>query len=461
MKSLLFLTRSIPAGQTLGALCGLLLCLPLHAAAPDLAAQLEMARADGQLSSQIEIIRRILQTDRGNGELRGELINLWFAEGDYNMAEKTLNEWKTAPAEKVALTTAKILVERDKKPDAGLMLLEAFLLSEPKSLPATEAFAELLWRENKSERLAGFLQSSRLTSYHPGLLIRRAQAKRDLGKFESALADATLAGDLDAKNDLVVATLASFDRLAVAAPHLSAADGTLQKSPQDLGALMSRAYWRQYASLPQQLAHQDAKVALQAFPDSAVAKIAFAKTSGLPASETLKQHSVNVEVPDLNDAQGTTLVGLDVAVADPKNRVTSLTKRAAFLNAVALQYLLALADAEAALREDPKSPPALLEQMTALLRLGRTNQAASVLHSLESLKPAKEILSAALLAFADAEFAQGEMMLALGTVNRSLQLHRTPAALKLRGAIHQRLGMTGESKADLELAATLEKSSKR
>jgi len=93
--------------------------------------------------------------------------------------------------------------------------------------------------------------------------------------------------------------------------------------------------------------------------------------------------------------------------------------------------------------------------------LCRTNLAASAFNSLEASKPSKEIMASALRTFADAEFARGENTQALGTVNRALKLQRTPAALKIRAAIYQRLEMTNEAKADLDLAATLEKSPKR
>lgn len=432
-----------------------------HTEPPDLATQLEMARADGQLSSQIEIIRRILDVDQENGDLRSELIDLWFSEGDYDMAEKTLNDWKAAPDEKSALTTAKILAERDKKPKTGITLLEAFLLSNDRSLPATEALADLLWRENKNQRLVEFLQKSPLTVSQPGLLIRRAQANRDLGKLEPALADAAAAKSLNPENELLVATLASFDRLAVAAPNLSASRTVLQESPTDLQALMASAYWKQYTGFPQATIRGDAEVALLAHPESAAARITLAGTSGLGADGALNQYGVSLAAPELNDQALSALVALDLAVAESPNRAQALTQRAAFLNGTALQYSLGLADAGAALLLEPNSPTALLEQMTALIRLGRTNLAAAALNSLEAGKPTKEIMATALRTFADAEFASGENVTALETVNRSLKSQRTAAALKLRAAIHQRLGLANEAKADLELAATLERSSNR
>ncbi len=447
--------------QALLGLCGIFVSASSQSATPDLTAQLEMARADGQLSSQIEIIRRILDVDPSNDGLRSELIDLWFSEGDYDMAEKTLYEWKSAPAEKVTLTTAKILAERDNKPEAGITLLEAFLLNAPESLPATEALSDLLWRESKNERLVSFLQASPLTASQPGLLIRRAQAKRDLGKFESALADAASAKALDPKNERVVDTLASFDRLAAAAPNLSAADALLQKSPTDLPALVARSYWKQYAGLPKAASHQDAEVALLAHPDSAAAKISFAWTSGLGHSESLEQFSVSLAVPGLDDKQLSSLAALDLAVAESTKSADTFSKRAAFLNGVALQYLLALTDADSALLMEPTSHSALHERMTSLIRLGRTNLAASALNSLEASKPSKEIMASALSTFASAEFASGDNASALLSVNRSMELQRTPEALKLRAAIHQRLGLPNEARADLDLAATLEKSSKR
>jgi tetratricopeptide (TPR) repeat protein len=432
-----------------------------HAAPADLGSQLEMARADEQQASQIEIIRRILEVDQENDVLRSELIDLWFAVSDYDMAEKTLNDWKAAPAETSALTTARILVERDKKPEAGITLLEAFLLSNNDSLPATEALTGLLWKESKNQRLVEFLQKSPLTVSQPGLLIRRAQAHRDLGHFAPALADAAAAKTLDPEDALVVATLASFERLDAAAPHLSNALVLLRDSPTDLQALMSSAYWKQYAGLPQATIHKDAEVAVLAHPESAAAKIFLARTSGLSAEAALSQYSVSLAVPEMDENAVSALVALDGALAGSPDQAQALTRRAAFLNATALQCELALKDADAALLLEPGAHQALLEQMTALIRLGKTNAAAAALNSLEAAKPSKDIMATALRTFAEAEFAAGENASALETVNRSLKFQRTAAALKLRAAIHLRLGLANEAKADLDMAATLEKSSNR
>jgi tetratricopeptide (TPR) repeat protein len=423
--------------------------------------QLELARQDQNTTSQIEIIRRMISAGEGTDELRGRLVELWLSIQDFDMAGVALKEWKSAPPETVALTRAEILLKRDQNPEEAISILEYFLVKNPSSEEATRRLADVLWQESRSKRLVEFLTASPLISGDAQLMMRRAQGQRELGNFAAAIADMDSAIAMAPDNTAITNMAPSFERLKQALPAMQAAQATLATSPTDLGALVSMAFWKLYAGLPKSDSQSNAAAALSAHPDSMAAKIAVAVSSPLPKSEVLKTYLVNLDAPGLDPAQLTALVQLDDAVNTSPKKAEALVKRAYFLSDRPAQYELALADAAAALAIQPENSGALLEEIYSYSQLRRTNLAAASLQALEAFKPGANTLSTGYRYLADAEFAEGKYLTALGTVNRSIALAASVPAYKLRAAIYQRLGRETESRADLEKVAVMEKSRTR
>ena len=59
--------------------------------------QLALAEKNEDTHAQIELIRRLLDQEPGDSELREQLTDLWLSVEDYDMAEATVREWRDAP----------------------------------------------------------------------------------------------------------------------------------------------------------------------------------------------------------------------------------------------------------------------------------------------------------------------------------------------------------------------------
>ena len=99
--------------------------------------QLALAGKNEDTHAQIELIRRILDQEPGDGDLREQLADLWLSVEDYDMAEATLREWRDAPEAVRASVLAAVLFERDQKKDEAVALLEECLAQNPDDLEIT------------------------------------------------------------------------------------------------------------------------------------------------------------------------------------------------------------------------------------------------------------------------------------------------------------------------------------
>ena len=107
------------------------------ALAASLRDQLALAEKDEDTYAQIELIRRILDKEPGDGDLREQLSDLWLAVEDYDMAESVVREWTNAPASVRARVFATALFVRDQKKAEAVALLEGFLAGHPEDIEIT------------------------------------------------------------------------------------------------------------------------------------------------------------------------------------------------------------------------------------------------------------------------------------------------------------------------------------
>lgn len=416
-----------------------------------LRAQLELAREASQPHSQIEIIRRILDEEPGNAALREELVNLWLEVDDPAMAVAVLESWNEAPPELHAVAQSKFL--ESTQPEESRALLVEYLEGDPASARATAALATFLSRTAQFADLASLLDRSPLTSQNASLLLMRAGARRAVGNFSGALEDFHTAQSLDAENPEVLSQAASYERLAIAAPHISAATSILENSPSDLRARITRSFWSTVAGLPREGAHADALAALETHPTSAAAKICAALASGLSPYEALEKFSANPSAR-IDAQQVERLLAMDLAVSG--DDLNPRLQRADFLISTLNQPLLGLEDARAAVVLEPENASALLMELNALIALGRTEEAAAAYLALESARPSKSQLAEGLYRLAELQFAQGRLDASLESIGRSISLAPSARSHKLRGSIYQRLGRVDEAASEQTRATALE-----
>jgi tetratricopeptide (TPR) repeat protein len=433
---------------------------PLRAATDtsDLRAQLELATTDKDDLSRIEILRRILDAEPGDAKSHQLLIELWLKIQDYDMAESTLEAWPDAPAELAALTRAQVLRLRDQDVAGAIRVLEAYLKTAPKSVPALEMLVDDLLLTEDHLATLGALDRLVWLQHWPKNLLHRADVKLLLGDYRGAVSDAKAAKKLNPEAEVVKENLPKFERVEEALNTLPPLDKTLAANPKDFTTLLTRSWWRRYGyMLDGALADAQAAAALQ--PSSLMAKIAVARASYMldkvKAADVRRDSLIDVDkAHSIESAQAIALCDLALA-ANPKD-VAQLTKRAIALDD-AEQYLLARRDVDAALAIDPKSADAGIAGIQAAVLMGDDTGAATLLRQVEAMKPKKAPLAKALTDLANVYLEKSNLALANELADKSLALQESEPALRVKAAALQRLGKTDEAKAAFARADELKK----
>jgi len=416
--------------------------------------QLALAEKAEDTYSEIEILRRILDKEPSDEELREQLVRLWLKVEDYDMAEASLEAWKDAPDSLRAEIGAEILYNRDDKAADAVALLEACHEKDPKNLVITRQLARFLGTMGEQEKLLALLDTAPGVADEADLVLTRAGTKRALGKFQAALADFELVEKLDA--DTATPDRPTYDRLKSVLPKLQETSEKLEKDPSDLNALVARAQLLTFIGAQNALIRTDAERAWKAAPQSVAARILYARTVLTPArakAELSVDSGVAAPTPESIDR----LLRIDAAIAaDPKN-AAAYAARSFELNDTPAQYALALLDADAALAIDPANTTALVEKIYSLVKLNKVPDAAATLLVLEKTSPKPERLSHACQYLAEGELAAFRFEAALDFANRGLKAAPTASLYKTRATILNRLGRLAESNADLASAKKLEK----
>jgi tetratricopeptide (TPR) repeat protein len=433
---------------------------PLQAAADtsDLRAQLELATTDKDDLSRIEILRRILDAEPGDTKSHQLLIELWLKIQDYDMAESTLEAWPDAPAQLAALTRAQVLRLRDQDVAGAIRVLEAYLKTAPKSVPALEMLVDDLLLTEDHLATLGALDRLVWLQHWPKNLLHRADVKLLLGDYRGAVSDAKAAKKLNPEAEVVKENLPKFERVEEALDTLPPLDKALAANPKEFTTLLTRSWWRRYGyMLDGALADAQAAAALQ--PDSLMAKIAVARASYMldkvKAADVRRDSFIDVDkAHSIEAAQA--IAQCDLALAANPKDVAQLTKRAIALDD-AEQYLLARRDVDAALAIDPKSADAGIAGIQAAVLMGDDAGAATLLRQVEAMKPKKAPLAKALANLANVYLEKSNLVLANELADKSLALQESEPALRVKAAALQRLGKTDEAKAAFARADELKK----
>lgn len=416
--------------------------------------QLALAEKAADTHSQIELLRRILDQEPSDARLRERLVRLWLEVEDYDRAEAALREWKDAPGGVRAEVGAKILVHRDDKPAEAIALLEAYRTQDPADPVIIRQLAGSYGAAGENRKLVQLLETASGVSADPELVLLRAGAKRTLGDFDGALADFALVEAGDAES--VKAARPAYERLKSALPALREANARVGQSPDDFAALITRAQLLAYVGAPNSLIRADAERAWKAAPQSAAARLLYARVA-LNTQRARKDLSVDLSADEPPPESMARLLRLDETLTANPRDAAALAARSYELNDKPAQYALALLDADAALAVDPASPAAQVEKIYALVKLGKVSEAAGVMRNLEKSNPRPEILARAFLYLADGEMAAFRFDAALAYANRGLKAAPSATLYQTRATILNRLGRLAESQADLASAKKFQK----
>jgi tetratricopeptide (TPR) repeat protein len=430
------------------------------AAGLSLREQLALAEKDGDTHAQIELIRRVLEKEPGDAALRARLTELWLAIEDFEMAERTVRDWKQAPEPLRARVLATVLFARDGKKMEAVALLEAYLAEHPEDLAMTRQLAGYFEKMGEPGKAVDFLKKAPGVEKDASLLVARALARRSLQDFDRAVKDFEAADRTDPEDENVVNNRPAFDRLRTAVAGIRAASNVLAEQPNDPAALISRAYWYVSTAVANAAALDDAEAARRVDPKSVAALILFAeastRTGRLSPKEARDKLAVDVSKPVPTLTVLDQLWRQDRQISkDPKN-VFALLERSRELRESAHQYLLALRDAESALSNDPNNAFARAAKMSALVKLGRVDDALAELSALESAKPSPEVLAESFSGLAEASLNASQLDLALAFSDRAVRAESQPRYYRQRAAILQRLERYADSQEDLSRAQQLE-----
>jgi tetratricopeptide (TPR) repeat protein len=413
--------------------------------------QLADAREAQDIHAQIELIRRILDSE-SDDELSEELVALWLSVSDYDMAEAVLKHWENAPESFQVGTRAEILFKRDEKRAEAIALLEAYHAKDPADLVITRQLARYLATAGEPKKIVALLSTAPGVSDDASLLLARASAKRALADFDGALGDFALADKVDPGT--AVNERASYDRLRDALPGIKSASAALEKNPADFPARVRRAHWYLIIGADKDLIREDVEAAHAQAPQSVAATLLYARAL-LDRRKARAEFSVDLDRSDPSPESLARLVKLDQVLAKNARDAGVLTARSSELNDTPAQYQLALKDAAAALEIDSNNADARLEKIYALLRLNRTSEAAAEVLILESGNPPSAKLARACGYLADSDLKAYRLESALDYATKGLKAAPSAELYKTRAAILQRLGRVSEANEDLASAKKL------
>lgn len=438
---------------TLFLLCVSTVPLP---AEPDLGAQIQMARKAGDNLSEAELLRRWLDKRPQDAAARRQLVSLWLALPDYDMAAAALADWNNPEPGFAARTNAQIALKRDDDIDRALDILREQAKATPSDRETRLLLAEYLARDGfRPEQIAVL---DRLISEKPaaGLLLDRALARRALDNPAGAVADARKAAAMAPDSARISNALPEFDRLEKALVEIARIEKDMRRDPASVRLRFERALWQLYASLPAK-ALADAEAGLDQMPGSVAGLILKVRAqSGLgqiDGAKALSGFNVDLSKPlETPEILREIFQADNMLFKDPKS-VDGLVTRSFHLNNGG-QFRLAVIDCRSALELEPGDIASLNNAAFASCQLGNMPAATAFAQKLESLGPPPAALAQVLGFLASQAFQQSNFTLALEYAGRSLAANSDPEIWKLKAAALTRLGRTTEADDALKEAQT-------
>jgi tetratricopeptide (TPR) repeat protein len=276
--------------------------------------------------------------------------------------------------------------------------------------------------------------------------INRAVCERRLRHWDEAFRDLHHAQKLGADEPEVQRWSKMFENVAKFLDEIRELDAKLSALPGDIGLLGERALLL-LRSGDAELALADAEMAARLAPWAmrpklfqALALIALQRTKECDRLSIRQPLRLESLTPDFLE----TISRLDSAISvEPKNP-DHFAARAWQLNEIG-QPMLALQDAETAVRLDAKSAGANAEVSYALTKLGRAEEA------FEKIKTATELdpnLASAWQYRGELEMQRDNNLAAIESLSRALTIQQTVAALQKREECYRRVGLLARAEED-------------
>lgn len=413
-------------------------------------------------SAQAEIGRRIVALAPNDNATWGAIAQIRYDAKDYDGCEQILNAWAAAVKSPPPVyqtfrggvafhgndlaTAEKDFLAAVAKEQTGEIAADAFeslgtiCVDRARWIEAEKYFAKAVAAKDSAARRV----------WHATSLLR-------LHRWDAAYAEMAKANKIDSTDAEVKEWLPQFERLQSFLPRITLLDHRIAKLPNDADLLLQRARFFTLAGRPL-LALVDAKRAMELQPAWVRARIQ-AGEAALDTNDVEGAASLHV-ANQLTRAQDRhvpeellrELAQEDMQCLAEPDSADALAARSKTLRKLR-QFVLALADAEAALAIDEDSAAGHFEAAHSLNELGRSKEALDEIKRATELSPQEPV---AWYYRGVLEAQRADLAAAMESQSKSLALRESVVALREREQCARRLGRNEEADVDLARIRQLE-----
>lgn len=414
-----------------------------------LSARLQHALRHREFPEAEKIARQILLLASNNGEAWGAIVEARLQANDLEGAEKTLGDWRVSDRKansKFEEASGDIALAHHDQQSAILRWQKALGI-DPRNERVLRKVAELEHeRQHWAEEETAWNALIKLHDSAESRL-RRALIRRQLRRWEDAMADLQMARSLAPQNTLVQDWSQRFERLGKFLDEIRELDANINASPADPSLLGDRALVFLRAG-DAELALADAegatKLAIWAVRPKLLQAIALLELDRADECERLRVRT-SIRLAELTPETLETLRRLDGQISVERTNPELFISRAWQLNEIG-QPLLAQQDAQTALTLDHKAAGALAEWSYALTKLGQADEALNKIKLATDLDPH---LATAWQYRGEIEMMRGETVSAIDSLSHALQLNQTAVALQKRAECYRKIGYNARAEEDL------------
>jgi len=418
---------------------------------PELRKQLAAAQEATDNPAIIELSRRLLEAAPRDQKVWETLVRAQLDVADYNRCAATLDVWEKGAAPRPSVIDdlrGDVAAAREDYP-AAEHYWRSYLAAQPKAVAALDKLANRFAAEGRWRDALDLRTRALAVNDTAPRRIDRANLYLALHEWDKALADADKANGIDPSDKTVKESLPQFELLKNFLPRIKALDSQIAKSPGTPILWLDRAHLFTLANRPN-LALTDCEQARKLAPGMIRARIQAAEAlQDLGRVNDAAKLSVSHDLPrdknkHVNEEALRLLSVYDAQVLQNPNRVDPLIARVKVLRRLN-QFVLALADAQAALSLDPDSPDAHFQAAHVFDALGRTKEAMSHVERATELNQNDPVIwyYRGLL-----EAKRADFKAAIQSQTRSLGIRESYVALLERENCERRSGLVAEADAD-------------
>ena len=426
----------------------------LHSAGTDvweLRKQLAAAQEKTDKPAIIELSRRIVEVNPQDSATWETLARTQFEAAEYDRCTATLVAWENAvrPHPAAIADLRGDVAEARKDHKAAERYWRLYIGADSETVDGLEKLADLCAAQKRWQDAVEFRSRALAVDETAAGRIRRANLYLELHEWDKALVDSDKANALDPSDAAVKEWLPQFELLGKFVPRIKALDVQIGKSPSEAVLWLDRARLFTLANRPS-LALTDSRQAMKLAPKMIRARIQTGEAlldlgRGEEAASLDVSYSLaRDENKHVNEGALRALGACDAQVLQNSGKTGPLIARAKALRRLN-QYVLALADARAALALDPNSAGAHFEAAHALDGLGRTKEAMTHISLATQLDPNDPVMwyYRGLL-----EAQRADYTAAIQSQSRSLAIRESSVALLEREKCERRTGRIAEADAD-------------